>query len=178
MLLLSHQVRRASAADVNSSNSPDQVRAGLPEWQAKSWWDVVSGSIIPTFIYRRQGKAQKSELKTGTSVNSGFDGRKSQSKLFFSLFRKYFCFFFFLTDIDSALPHEICCCRGNNLQLGFSFYSVISSRNHFVLTVTNAPEFGRPERVSYIYTSFHYFWQKNSSSLSLIVFGNARVFWR
>lgn len=59
---------------------------------------------------------------------------------------------FFLTDIDSALPHEICCGRGNNLQLGFSFYSVISSRNHFVLTVTNAPElFGRPERVSYIY---------------------------
>lgn len=58
---------------------------------------------------------------------------------------------FFLTDIDSALPHEICCGSSNNLQAGFSFYSVISSRNHFVLTVTNAPEFVRPERVSYIY---------------------------
>lgn len=110
---------------------------------------MASGPLISTFICRRQGQAQKSELKTGKSVNLEFDRRKSQSQLFF--FSVSEIFMPFLTDIDSALPHEICCGSSNNLQAGFSFYSVISSRNHFVLTVTNAPEFGRPERVSYIY---------------------------
>lgn len=147
MLLLSRWVRRASAADVNSSNSPDQVRAGIPEWLVRCCFRSNHPNIY--LLPSRKG----TKIWTKNRNICQFWIWRTQitiQKVFFSLCRKYLCFF--LTDIDSALPHEICCGRGNNLQLGFSFYSVISSRNHFVLTVTNAPElFGRPERVSYIY---------------------------
>lgn len=93
---------------------------------------MVSGLIILTFICDCEGKSQKSEPKTRTLVNLGFDRWKSQHKHFYSLCRRYLFFFVFL-----------------KLMLGL--YSVISSKNHFVLSVTNAPEFGPLQRVSYIY---------------------------